>query len=45
MHGVDVRNFETDECVARLEKYLSMDPKSEQNKATAQGLIAALKKK
>jgi|CXWL01.1.fsa_nt_gi tetratricopeptide (TPR) repeat protein len=35
----------TDECVARLEKYLSMGPKSEQNKATAQGLIAALKKK
>jgi len=35
----------TDECVARLEKYLSLDPKSEQNKATAQGLIAALKKK
>ncbi len=34
-----------DECVARLEKYLSMDPKSEQNKATALGLIAALKKK
>jgi tetratricopeptide (TPR) repeat protein len=35
----------TDECVQRLEKYLSMNPVSEQNKATAQGLIAALKKK
>ncbi len=35
----------TDECVQRLEKYLSMNPTSEQNKATAQGLIAALKKK
>jgi tetratricopeptide (TPR) repeat protein len=35
----------TDECVQRLEKYLAMGPKSEQNKATAQGLIAALKKK
>ena len=35
----------TDECVTRLEKYLVMGPKSEQNKATAQGLIAALKKK
>lgn len=34
-----------DECVQRLEKYLTMGPKSEQNKATAQGLIAALKKK
>ena len=29
----------TDECVTRLEKYLAMGPKSEQNKATAQGLI------
>lgn len=35
----------TEECVTRLEKYLEMGPKSEQNKATAQGLIAALKKK
>jgi tetratricopeptide (TPR) repeat protein len=35
----------TDECVTRLEKYLSMGPKSDQNKATAQGLIGALKKK
>lgn len=35
----------TDECVTRLEKYLAMGPKSEQNKATAQGLISALKKK
>jgi tetratricopeptide (TPR) repeat protein len=35
----------TDECVTRLEKYLSMGPKSDQNKATALGLIGALKKK
>ena len=35
----------TDECVSRLEKYLSMGPKNDQNKATAEGLIAALKKK
>ena len=35
----------TEECVTRLEKYLSMGPKSEQNKATANGLLAALKKK
>jgi len=35
----------TDECVQRLEKYLSLNPASEQNKATALGLIAALKKK
>jgi len=35
----------TEECVTRLEKYLTMGPKSEQNKATALGLIAALKKK
>lgn len=34
-----------DECVARLEKYLAMGPKNDQNKATAEGLIAALKKK
>ncbi len=35
----------TEECVTRLEKYLAMGPKSDQNKATAQGLISALKKK
>jgi tetratricopeptide (TPR) repeat protein len=35
----------TDECIQRLEKYLAMGPKSDQNKATALGLIAALKKK
>ena len=35
----------TEECITRLEKYLILGPKSEQNKATAQGLIAALKKK
>jgi TolA-binding protein len=35
----------TDECVSRLEKYLALGPKSDQNKATADGLLAALKKK
>jgi tetratricopeptide (TPR) repeat protein len=35
----------TEECVTRLEKYLALGPKNDQNKATAQGLIAALKKK
>lgn len=35
----------TEECVTRLEKYLALGPKSEQNKATAQGLLGALKKK
>ncbi|MBK5256029.1 MAG: tetratricopeptide repeat protein [Vicinamibacteria bacterium] len=35
----------TDECVTRLEKYLAMGPKSDQNKATATGLLGALKKK
>ena len=35
----------TEECITRLEKYLAMGPKSEQNKATALGLISALKKK
>jgi len=35
----------TEECVARLEKYLSMSPKNAQNVATAQGLLQALKPK
>lgn len=35
----------TEECVTRLEKYLAMGPKSDQNKATATGLLGALKKK
>lgn len=35
----------TEECITRLEKYLSLGPKNDQNKATAEGLIAALKKK
>lgn len=34
-----------EECVARLEKYLSMSPKNAQNVATAQGLLQALKPK
>jgi Flp pilus assembly protein TadD len=35
----------TEECIQRLEKYLSMNPKNTQNVATAQGLLQALKKK
>lgn len=35
----------TDECITRLEKYLTMNPKNEQNKATAAGLLTALKPK
>ncbi len=35
----------TEECLTRLEKYLALGPKNDQNKATAEGLLAALKKK
>ena len=35
----------TDECVARLEKYVAANPKNAANLQTAQGLLAALKKK
>jgi tetratricopeptide (TPR) repeat protein len=35
----------TDECIALMEKYLASSPKNTQNMATAQGLVAALKKK
>jgi tetratricopeptide (TPR) repeat protein len=35
----------TEECVALLEKYLSMSPTNAQNVATAQGLLQALKPK
>ncbi len=41
----DLQAGKTDDCIAHLEKYLAMGPKSDQNKATALGLIAALKKK
>ncbi len=41
----DLQSGRTDDCIAHLEKYLAMGPKSEANKATALGLIAALKKK
>ena len=41
----DLQAGKTDECIAHLEKYLAMGPKNDQNKATAQGLLAALKKK
>ena len=33
-----------DEAVERLERYLSMSPEDGQNKATAEGLLQALKK-
>jgi tetratricopeptide (TPR) repeat protein len=35
----------TDECIAQLEKYVAASPKNATNLATAQGLLAALKKK
>jgi cytochrome c-type biogenesis protein CcmH/NrfG len=35
----------TDECIARLEKYVAANPTNAQNLQTAQGLLAALKKK
>jgi tetratricopeptide (TPR) repeat protein len=35
----------SDEAVKRLEKYLSMNPQNAQNKATAEGLVQALKPK
>jgi len=41
----DLQAGKTDECIAHLEKYLAMGPKNDQNKATAEGLLAALKKK
>jgi tetratricopeptide (TPR) repeat protein len=34
-----------DECIARLEKYVAANPTNAQNLQTAQGLLAALKKK
>lgn len=43
--SIAVGQGKTDECISRLEKYLSMSPTNASNKATAQGLLAALKKK
>ena len=43
--SIAVSQGKTDECVAYMEKYLSMSPANKQNVQTAQGLIAALKKK
>jgi tetratricopeptide (TPR) repeat protein len=43
--SIAVGQGKTDECIARLEKYLSMSPTNASNKATAEGLLAALKKK
>jgi tetratricopeptide (TPR) repeat protein len=36
---------QSEECLTRLEKYLSMSPQNAQNVATAQGLLQALKPK
>ena len=43
--SIAVGQGKTDECIANMEKYLSMSPTNRQNIQTAQGLIAALKKK
>jgi tetratricopeptide (TPR) repeat protein len=42
--SIAVGQGNTAECIAHLEKYLSLDPKNATNVATAKGLIAALKK-
>lgn len=42
---IAVGKAKTDEAVQRLEKYLSMSPQNPQNKATAEGLLQALKPK
>jgi tetratricopeptide (TPR) repeat protein len=42
---IAVQKGNTADCIAHLEKYLASSPKSAQNAATAQGLIAALKPK
>ena len=41
---IAVGQNKTAECIAHLEKYLSLNPQNAQNVATAKGLIAALKK-
>jgi cytochrome c-type biogenesis protein CcmH/NrfG len=42
---IAINKGQNQECVARLEKYLSMSPKNATNVATAQGLLQALKPK
>jgi tetratricopeptide (TPR) repeat protein len=42
---IAINKGQNQECVARLEKYLSMSPKNAANVATAQGLLQALKPK
>ena len=42
---LDVGQNKIPEAIAHLEKYLSMNPTSPQNVATAQGLLQALKPK
>jgi Flp pilus assembly protein TadD len=42
---IAVGEGKTDECIARLTKYVAAGPKNPQNLQTAQGLLAALKKK
>jgi tetratricopeptide (TPR) repeat protein len=41
---IAVGQGKTPECIAHLEKYLSLNPTNAQNVATAKGLLAALKK-
>ncbi len=43
--NIAVQQGKTDECIAELEKYLASSPTNQQNVQTAQGLLAALKKK
>jgi tetratricopeptide (TPR) repeat protein len=42
---IAINRGRNEECLARLEKYLSMSPTNAQNVATAQGLLQALKPK
>jgi cytochrome c-type biogenesis protein CcmH/NrfG len=42
---ISLNKGKTADCIALMEKYLASSPKNAQNVATAQGLVAALKKK
>jgi tetratricopeptide (TPR) repeat protein len=42
---IAINKGKTADCIALMEKYLASSPKNAQNVATAQGLVAALKKK
>lgn len=43
--SIAINQGKTEDCIARLEKYLSMSPQNQRNAAAAQGLLAALKPK